>query len=955
MVTANSAPGLPAACFRCAFTATCARVQELLKKIQVAAERLTPPPERGATLELPRFRTFLKEATHRIRLAHQNGAGGLVVCRARSAAVDCVLQALWEAALTTLSAQARKEFPAIAVVALGGYGRSELNPYSDIDLLFLHEGQVTTHGKPLPVLEKILNGVWLPLFDLGLKPGHAVRTIAECVAAANDKEDERRIETRTALIEARWIAGDEKLFAKFQRTVLAKCVAGYEEKYIVARLADQAARRAKFGNSACMQEPNIKNGCGGLRDYQNLLWMAFFKYRTRSLTDLEAHELVLPRERKQLEAAYDYLLRVRTQLQYHVGRATDALTKNLQPAVASGLGYGQRSPSKRIEAFMRDVYTHARNIFLITRTLEQRMAFLQPPLPRLSLRRLLPRGRPAVVEPVDGFKFIQGEIHAASPRVFRDQPRRLMRVFLHAQQRGLRLHPDLAQLVRSQIFLVDREFLRDGHVAETFLTILNQRGNVAPILRAMHEVDFLGKYVPEFGRLTCLVQHEFYHQYAADEHTLVCLEQLDQLGEAKAPPHRSYAPLWQEAEQPYLLYLALLLHDTGKADGRGPHAIAGAKLAERVGRRLGLDAAARHALGLLIEQHLLMASVSQRHDLDDPSVIRNFARHVETPELLTLLTLLTFVDAQATSDKLWNGFKDSLLWQLHQRAKPLLAGGTEFVRAEEKQREHLMQEVRELLPAAVGDEELKAHFTALPPRYFQIHAARAIHDDVLLAHQFIQRQVTEEEQPLAPVVELHDEPDRGYSVVRVATWDRAGLFAKMAGSLSAVGLTILGAQIFTRGDGIALDTFLVTDALTGKLATPGQRERFADLLTSVLRDDNQDLHRLIAGQKISRPLYQAYTGEAFPTQITFDNEMADTRTVIEVVAEDRLGLLYIIARTLTDLELDISTARISTEKGAAIDSFYVRELDGGKILAAERQRAIERRLAHAIAALERVG
>jgi [protein-PII] uridylyltransferase len=923
------------------------RVQDLLKKFRTEAEdRLTLPPGREAAQELPRFRAFLKQSAHRLKLAHQNGRGGLEVCQARSAVVDLVIQALWRSAFQSFSESTQKQFPPIALVALGGYGRGELNPLSDVDLLFLHEGQVSAHLKPLPILDKMLNSVWLTLFDLGLKPGHAVRTIAECVTAANDKQDARRIETRTSLIEARLIAGDEALFAKFQKTVLAKCVAGYEDKYIAARLEDQAERRAKYGNSACMQEPNIKNGCGGLRDYQNLLWMAFFKYRTRSLADLQKHELVMPRERKQLEAAYDFLLRVRTQLHYLVNRPTDALTKNLQPSVALQLGYGDRSPSKRIEKFMRDFYTHSRNIFIITRTLEQRLAFIKAPPSRLSLRRFLPKGKET--EPVDGFKFINGEIHAVSNRVFRDQPRRLMRVFLHAQQRGARLHPDLAQLIRSQISLVDREFLKDEHVAETFLTILNQRGNVAPILRAMHEVDFLGKYVPEFGKLTCLVQHEFYHQYAADEHTLVCLEQLDRIWEAKEPPHANYATLFQELDRPFLLYLALLLHDTGKPEGHGKHALVGAKIAARVSKRIRLDGSAVRTLGLLIEHHLLMAIISQRHDMDDPSVIRNFTRAVETPETLALLTVLTFVDAQATSDKLWNGFKDQLLWQLHQRALPLLTGGTEFIRAEEKQREQLMEKVAELLPPLFSPEELAAHFAALPARYFQIHTAREIHDDLLLTHRFMRVQITEDDKSLAPVVNLHNEPDRGYSVVRVCTWDRAGLFCKMAGSLSAVGLTILSAQIFTRTDGIALDTFFVTDAFTGKLANVTQRDEFEKLLARVLAGEEIDLPKLIVQQRISRPLYQAYTGEQIPTQIKFDNEMSDTRTFIEVETEDRIGLLYTIANTLTDLEVDISTARILTEKGAAIDSFYVRELDGGKILSTERQKAIQRRLLHAL-------
>jgi [protein-PII] uridylyltransferase len=933
-------------------------VQDLLKKIEADAEaRLTVPPGRTADEERARFRTFLKVETHRLKLAHRNGKGGLAICQGRSAVLDHIIRAFWNIALNTLSPQARAEFPPIAVVALGGYGRSELNPHSDIDLMFLHEGQVSGYSKPLPVLEKVMNGVWLPLFDLGLKPGHSVRSIADCIAAAHDKSDTRSMETKTSFIESRLIIGDEKLFARFQKAVIAKCVEGRVPQYIALRIADQAARRAKFGNSACMQEPNIKNGCGGLRDFQNLLWMAFFEYRTRSLADLVRHDLATEKEQEQLEEAYDFLLRVRTELHYHTNRANDMLTKNLQPAIAHGLGYSERSPSQRIERFMRDVYTHSRNIYLITRTLEQRMAFVPRPQSKLaSLRALLPAIRkPAPAEPVDGLKFLDGEIHPASNRIFRDQPRRLMRVFLHAQQRGLRLHPDLAQLIRNQLSLVDREFLTDEHVAETFITILNQRGNVAPVLRAMHDVDLLGKYIPEFGKLTCLVQHEFYHQYTADEHTLVCLEKLDRVWEAQDPLYQTYAPIFQSLDRPFLLYLALLLHDTGKASGTAGHAETGSAFAARVARRLGLDASATQTLRTVIEHHLLMASVSQRRDMDDPAVIRHFAREMQHAEVLNLLTLHTFVDAQATSDKLWNGFKDSLLRELRSRTLPMLTGGTEFVRAEEKQREQLMQDVHRLLPAHLGEEELHAHFATLPPRYFQIHTAEEIVGDLELVHAFFHVQVTGDEQhALAPAVQWRNEPDRGCSSVQVCTWDRAGLFGKISGSLSAVGLTILTAQIFTRSDAVALDTFFVADAVTGNLASTEQKEKFEALLGKVLVEET-DLQALIARQKISRPLFQAYVGEHLPTQIHFDNDASDTRTLVEIETEDRVGLLYVIAQTLTELQLDISAARICTEKGAAIDSFYVHELGGGKIVSAERQRLVERRLRHAIHALEKTG
>jgi len=926
-------------------------MQELLKKIEAsAAARLTLPPGRQPAQELARYKAFLKVETHRLKLRHRAGVGGLEICHGRAVILDVLLRYLWEAAKASLSEQARQEFPQLALVAIGGYGRAELNPHSDIDFMFLHNRQVAAGVRALPHLSHIIDGILYPLWDIGLKIGHSVRSIEDCVKVANSD-----MQSKTSLIEARLITGDDALFKRFQKTLVSKCVAGYEEEYIAMRLADQSARRAKFGNSACMQEPNLKSGCGGLRDFQNLLWMAFFKYRTRSLKDLQAHELTSEGERKHLEAAYDFLLRVRTEMHYHVNRAMDVLSKSLQPAVAYNLGYRERSPSKRIEGFMRDVYTHSRNIFLITRTLEQRLA-LQPQARRLSgfsslpgrLSGLLPHGRKPVNEPVDGFKFIDGQIHAASNRVFRDQPRRLMRVFLYAQQRGLGLHPDLAQLIRNQLGLVDRAFLSDEHVRESFLAILNQRGSVAPILRAMHEVDLLGKYLPEFGKLTCLVQHEFYHQYTADEHTLMCLEQLDRVWEAKTPPYATYTPLFQKLERPFLLYLALLLHDTGKADGHGHHTEVSCELALRAAKRLNLDEAATQTLHLVIEHHLLMASLSQRRDLDDPAVIRQFAKKVETPEMLALLTLHTFVDAQATSDKLWNGFKDLLLGSLHHKALQLMTDGTEFARVEEKQREGLMEEVRRLAPETLSEDELQAHFATLPARYFQVHPAKEILADLILAHRFMRLQTSEEESPLAPVVNWHNEPDRGYNAVKICTWDRAGLFRKIAGSFSAAGLNILSAQIFTRSDGIAVDTYCVADAITGNLSGPDQRERFESVLQKALTGEEVDFPALIGRQKITRPVYQAYTGEKLATQIRFDNEASEARTVIEIETEDRIGLLYTIAQTLTELALDISAAKISTERGAALDSFYVHELLGGKILAPERQHTIEHKLRQAI-------
>ena len=924
-------------------------MQDVIKKIEAAAEaRLSFSANATPADKLARYKGFLKVETHRLKLLHRAGADGLKICQGRAAILDALLRHFWDVSVKSLSPQAQKEFPAIALVAIGGFGRAELNPHSDIDFMFLHEGQVAA-GKPLPHLARLIDVILYPLWDIGLKIGYSVRDLNDCVKVANTD-----MQSKTSLIESRLIAGNPALFEKFQKAVVNKCVVGYEEKYIAARLDDQTERRNKYGNSACMQEPNIKNGCGGLRDFQNLLWMAFFKYRTRSLADLQKAEFVSSAERKQLELAYDFLLRVRTELHYHTNRPVDVLGKNVQPAVALNLGYGDRSPSRRIEKFMRDLYVHMRNVFLITRTLEQRMALLPSPRRKLSLRSLIPQRRRKPPEPVDGLLFVEGEVCAAGNRIFRDSPRRLMRVFLHAQQRHLTLHPDLAQLIRNQLSLVNREFLNDEHVRETFLTILERRGEVAPTLRAMHEVNLLGKYIPEFGRLTCLVQHEFYHQYAADEHTLVCLEQLDKIWEAQEPPYKFYAPVFQGLERPGILYLALLLHDVGKAaaHAQGKHAEVGASLALRAARRLHLDAAATDTLRFLVENHLLFASISQRRDLDDSAVIRNFARQVGTPERLNLLALLTFADSQGTSDKLWSGFKDSLLWQLHSRAMTLLTGGTEFRKASEEARADLRNVVRRLVPKRISDEEVDAHFELLPPRYFDIHTASQIHDDLEITHRFMHRLILEEQRALAPVTAWVDEPDRGYSLVKICTWDRAGLFGKIAGSLSAAGLNILGAQIFTRADGIALDAFFVNDGRTGTLASREQREKFSELLETVLTGEAPNLPQLIAHQSTGRPLYAAYFGERIDTQIRFDNDASDDRTLIEIETEDRLGLLYTISQTFSQLLLDISAARIVTERGAAVDSFYVREIEGGKINLPERQAEVEKALRSAIGQLE---
>ena len=910
-----------------------------------AAARLPLPPNRVPSQELQRYKRFLKVETHRLKILHRAGAGGREICQGRSIILDLLLRYILEGLLANMPDFQKTPPPTICLVAIGGYGRGELNPFSDIDIMFLHEKNMVVAGRPNPRLEALVNGVLYTLWDVGLKVGQAVRSVEDCVSEAN-----RDMQSKTSLIEARYLAGEKSLFDRFQKEVVEECVEGHEDEYIAARLEDQASRRAKSGNSPSMQEPNIKNGSGGLRDYQNLVWMTYFKYRTRSLKELEQKEMISGGERKRLEAAYDFLLRTRNELHYNVGRPVDVLAKSVQASVAHYLGFVDRSPSERVEKFMGEFYTHTRNIYLITRTIEQRLAL--EPKARLipSIRNLLRSQTQKMRQQlVDGFKFLDGEIHPTSKSIFRDSPRRLMRVFLHAQQRNLKLHPDLAQMISNSLSLVDNSFLRDSHVRETFLEILNQRGNVAKILRAMHEVGLLGKFIPEFGKLTCLVQHEFYHQYTADEHTLVCIEKLDQVWHAQEPPYSKYTELLRKVELPYVLYLALLLHDSGKAYHTGKHEEIGARNALRVAQRLGLDGEKAHVLRLIIENHLALVQISQRRDLEDVSVIQSFAQQIQSVENLGMLTLHTFADSMGTSETLWNGFKEAALWSLYRKTFTTLSGAAEFQVVESRQRELLAQQVRGLMPPTFSGDEVEAHFSNLPPRYFQINDAEEILRDITQVHRFFHIQMSDkEDNALVPIVTWHNEPDRGYTTVNICTWDREHLFASITGCFTAAGFNILGAEIITRSDGVVLDSYFVTDARTGLLAGKDEREKFEALLGKILTGGTVDLSLLISRQSRRPSIYKSIEGERIPIAVRLDSESSDNRTIIDIEAEDRIGLLSDICGVLSELQLDVSLAKIMTEKGAAIDTFYVTEASGLKVLALERRRLAENKLKAAI-------
>ena len=855
------------------------------------------------------YKKFLKIENHRIELKHRAGGGGREICAQRASLLDIVLRHLLDTAMEGVPVLGKP--PRIALVAVGGYGRGEMNLFSDVDIMFLHPDK----PKQLdPRLDSVVEKVLYTLWDAGFKVGHSTRSVRGAAQFANED-----MQSKTAYLEARFIAGDAALFQEFHAAFLEKCVVGHVDAYIAARVKDQAARHEKFGRTVYMQEPNIKSGCGGLRDYQNLLWISFFKERVQTTAGLVEKKLINETERRQLDRAYDFLLRIRTELHYLNKKTTDVILMNQQVQIANKLNYPQKSILRRSEAFMRDYYQNARCIYGITELVSERLSIPPPALTGGGLLRFLRKPKPAKAETFDGFVSRDGRLFAESSNIFNQEPARLMRLFQHLQQRNLKLSADLAQLIRRRLHLCDRTFQYSKAARETFLAICSRKGEVGEILRAMHRIDFLGRYVPEFGSLTCLVQHEFFHRYTADEHTLVCIEKLDDLIDTTSPRLQAYRELFQKLEDPCVLYLALLLHDTGKASDAKQHAEASALFAQNVSRRLQLTAEQRKSLVLLVDHHITLSMTAQRRNLDDPATTAEFAGLIRTQPNLDALMLLTLVDGQGTGDENWSDWKESLVWQLYRNTSHYLADGEAFYRQRAAEREALHGTVRKKIAAEFHDE-IDAHFEFMPERYFQTYSAPEIVEHIRLFRTFLTTRFSDEKMSLAPAVKWVAHPHRGHSEFWFCGWDRPELLARIAGSLAIARLNILSADVFTRADSLVLDIFRVCNTKFEAVTDEKDMALVAKRLQQALDAEHYDFAPLLAKllKKSGSHLAQELD---FSTRIGIDNDAHPVYTLVDIQTPDRLGLLSNLLSAFSQSGVQIALSRIATEKGAAIDTF----------------------------------
>jgi len=815
----------------------------------------------------------------------------------------------------------------LALLAVGGYGRGEMAPYSDVDLLFLVRDRITPHA------ESAIEATLYLLWDMRLKVGHASRTVADCLRLG--RED---MTIRTTLLERRFLTGDAVLAAELDGRLCDKLFAGTGRAFIEAKLAERDARHERQGGQRYVLEPNVKEGKGGLRDLQSLFWIAKYLHRVDRAHELVGLGMFSQEEYDTFERAENFLWAVRSHLHLIAGRAADQLTFDMQVEVAARLGYEDRDGRRAVEHFMQDYFRHATAVGDLTRIfltgLEARHA-----KPKAGVVGFLKRaGRRRRVG--HGYVRAQGRITVADPVAFLDDKLNLLRLFEEALRTGYLIHPDAMRLVAANLHRIDEEMQRDAEANRIFLDLLLRHGNPERALRRMNELGVLGAFIPEFGRVVAMMQFNMYHHYTVDEHIIQCISNLAEIEREELVQDLPVASsILKAGVNRRVLYVALLLHDIGKGLEED-HSIAGARIARRLAPRFGLDPEESEVAEWLVRNHLLMSDVAQKRDLSDPRTVRDFARAVKSRERLNLLLVLTVCDIRGVGPGTWNNWKAVLLRELHAATAQALEGGVEEI-----SRTRLVEEAREALRARLSywseDEaarELARHY----PAYWQ-----GLDTDTQAVFARLLRGIRDDEIRMDITQDAYRDATRAC----FALADHPGIFARMAGALALVGANVVDAKTYTSSDGYATAVFWVQDAE----GTPYEEDRLPRL--------RRMIERTLRGEVIPREALKdrdlvpkRMRKFRVPTAITFDNEGSDIYTIIEVDTRDRPGLLHDLTRTLAANNISIATAVIASYGAQAVDSFYVKDMFGLKIHSPAKQAALERKLRAVIAeGAERAG
>jgi [protein-PII] uridylyltransferase len=866
------------------------------------------------------IRAELKSGREEARTHLEAGGKGVACAMRISALEDDILRAVLTVAATAHGEDG--DIDALAVAAVGGYGRGLLAPGSDIDLLFL------LPNRQIKRLEKIVEAALYHLWDLKQKVGHSTRSVDECV-----KQAKADMTVRTSLLEARFILGDRALFEQMRSRFETEVVAGSRAEFVAAKLAERDARLKRVGASRYLVEPNIKEGKGGIRDLNTLFWIGKYVYRVREVEDLVAAGLFTAREYALFRRCEEFLWAVRCHLHFLTGRAEERLTFDVQRSIAEDLGYVGHSGLTDVERFMKHYFLIAKDVgdltAIVCAAMEARHAKPRPALDRFIGR--LKRRKPKVIAEAPDFAIEFERLTVARKDVFERDPVNLIRLFWAADRSGIAIHPDATRLVTLSLKRIDARLRNDPEANRLFLDILTSRNAPEAVLRLMNEAGVLGRFIPDFGRVVGMMQFNMYHHYTVDEHLIRTVGILSSIEVGRlVEDHPLASEFLPGVDNRRVLYVAAFLHDISK--GRpADHSLAGAEVARRLCPRLGLSAGETETVAWLVEQHLVMSNTAQSRDLSDPRTAEAFAAVMQTLDRLKMLLILTVCDIRAVGPGVWNGWKGQLLRTLFWEAEVVLAGGHSSIDRKARVAASI-EELRRALPSWSDHE-----FAEYAERHYQAYwlkadlAHRIAHARLLYAMSVSMR---------SHATEVATDAYRGVTELTIVAPDHPRLLSIIAGACAAAGGNIVDAQIFTTTDGLALDTICISRAFERDEDELRRADRIAKGIERTLRGEVR-LGEMVAAKRGTGSRTKAFS---ITPEVAIRNSLSNRYTVVDVSGLDRPGLLYDLTAVISRLNLNIASAHIVTFGEKAVDSFYVTDLTGSKITAPARQGLIKRQI-----------
>ena len=855
------------------------------------------------------LKAFCVQERTRIENRHRFGIRGTEIVEEYSRLADNVIQRIYQASIQ--GGILSKEMP-LAILAVGGYGRVALNPHSDIDVMLVYDNSKLSTSQIEPFANQLIAMLW----DVGFDVGHSCRSIKECIKATYQD-----LFSKTSMIEARYITGAKTVHQQFQNQTSKHFYKRQINKFIAQTIREWNERHQSYGSTIYLQEPNIKESVGGLRDFHTAIWVAAVRYGIKELADLAKRKIVPSQVAEACEASLDFLWRLRNELHYVTKRRSDQLAFEVQHTMAKNLGYTDEGNVLAEEAMMRDYYLHAEHLFEFAKLIIDLVKYKARPGSR-TLNRL------RSVRLSDGFLVSRKEIcFQPGYSGFSTDPTRIMKLFVHRQRLGYRVGADVRYEIAANLALIDEDFRRTRENARIFLSILGNPTRVAETLRRMHRWQVLDRYLPEFGKIRSLVRYDRPHQYTVDEHTMYAIENLEEKTLAGMKDGKYFIEMLNSLEKPELLRLAVLFHDVGKGiEGPGDHDDRSLEAAKAMLDRLGLPEPDRKTVLFLIARHLDMHYTSRQRDLDDPTTIEQFAKLVGNEQNAMMLYLLTFADIRAVSAGIWTEWSAVLLRELYQRTVKFLRGESYRLKLDE-----LQKEVTALIGESVGKDLIQRHFEMMPDQELAGNSPGFISKQIQLVHQL-------GDKPIAvscfKEIETHTQ-------IGICTRDERGTFRQITGVLASENANIMSAEIETRYDGLVIDAVNLTDESSRKSLSPEQRERITQALEGVW---GGKVHFEAAIQKQEDENPQSRGRRNLSPRITIDNSGSSLATIIDIRAQDQVGLLYAISDTFYNLNLDIRIAKITTEGFTAMDSFYVTEQDGYKITNLQRLDEIKKSL-----------